>query len=268
MSHAAHAEEAVASAGAHAAPATDAIAIEDLHRSFSGRQVLRGVNLRIPRGTVTVILGGSGSGKSVLMKHINGLLKPDRGRVLVEGEDIVPLSGDALNTVRRRFGMVFQGSALFDSMTVGENVAFPLREHTRLPEAEISRKVAEKLELVGLPGIEDRYPAELSGGMRKRVGLARAVVLEPQIVLYDEPTTGLDPITTDNVDDMILHAREALGVTSVVISHDIGSAFKIADQLAFLYEGEIVAAGPPRDMRHCEHPQVRAFLRTWFEKSE
>jgi phospholipid/cholesterol/gamma-HCH transport system ATP-binding protein len=200
------------------------------------------------------------------MKHIIGLFKPDSGQVLIEGENIVPLVGESLDRVRRKFGMVFQGAALFDSMTVGENVAFPLREHTKLSAAERATKVAEKLKLVGLAGSEDRMPAELSGGMRKRVGLARAVVLEPQIVLYDEPTTGLDPITTDNVDQMILDAKAALGVTSVVISHDIGSSFKVADQIAFLYEGTIVAVGPPESLRRSTHPQLKAFLRTWFEK--
>lgn len=253
---------------ASASCATPAIEIVDLHRSFAGRPVLRGINLAVPRGTTTVILGGSGSGKSVLMKHIIGLLKPDSGEVRIDGQNIVPLQGRPLGEVRRKFGMVFQNAALFDSMTVGDNVAFPLREHTRLPPDEVARRVAEKLDLVGLKGIEKRFPAELSGGMRKRVGLARAVILDPQIVLYDEPTTGLDPITTDSVDEMILDAKRALGVTSVVISHDIGSAFKVADQIAFLADGAIVAHGTPRDMRECEHPRVREFLRTWFEKGE
>jgi phospholipid/cholesterol/gamma-HCH transport system ATP-binding protein len=247
-------------------PARPAIDIVALRKGFGGREVLKGIDLTVPKGTTTVILGGSGSGKSVLMKHMIGLLKPDSGEVRIDGEDIARASGRELDRVRRKFGMVFQNSALFDSMTVGENVAFPLREHLRLPEDEIARRVAEKLALVGLPGVEPRLPNELSGGMRKRVGLARAVILDPEIVLYDEPTTGLDPITTDNVDDMILDAKRALGVTSVVISHDIGSAFKIADQLAFLYEGVIVACGPPGQVRTSEHPRVREFLRTWFEK--
>lgn len=243
-----------------------AVDIVNLRKSFSGREVLRGIDLRVPRGTVTVILGGSGSGKSVLMKHMIGLLKPDSGQVLIDGEDIVPLSGAPLDRVRRKFGMVFQNAALFDSMNVEDNVAFPLREHTRLSRDEIARKVAEKLELVGLTGVEKRLPNELSGGMRKRVGLARAVILDPRIVLYDEPTTGLDPITTDAVDEMILEASRRLGVTSIVISHDVGSAFKIADQLAFLYQGVIVAHGPPQSMRQQTHPRVQEFLRTWFEK--
>jgi phospholipid/cholesterol/gamma-HCH transport system ATP-binding protein len=245
-----------------------AIEIRDLWKSFGGRPVLQGIDLRVPPGTTTVILGGSGSGKTVLMKHVIGLLKPDRGEVLVDGADIVPLRGRDLDLVRRKFGMVFQGAALFDSMNVGDNVAFPLREHSRLGSEAIARIVAEKLALVGLSGIEARRPNELSGGMRKRVGLARAVVLEPQIVLYDEPTTGLDPITTDNVDEMILDAKRQLGITSVVISHDIGSAFKIADQLAFLFEGRIVACGSPGDIRRSDHPALREFLRTWFEKGE
>jgi phospholipid/cholesterol/gamma-HCH transport system ATP-binding protein len=243
-----------------------AIQVIDLHKSFGGRPVLKGINLTVPRGTTTVILGGSGSGKSVLMKHIIGLLKPDSGQVLIDGQDIVPIQGLALDQIRRKFGMVFQNAALFDSMTVGDNVAFPLREHTKLKPQEIAEKVSEKLELVGLKGVEPRFPNELSGGMRKRVGLARAVILEPQIVLYDEPTTGLDPITTDNVDEMILDAKRALGVTSVVISHDIGSAFKVADQIAFLYEGVIVAAGAPAEVRQSKHHRVQEFLRTWFEK--
>jgi phospholipid/cholesterol/gamma-HCH transport system ATP-binding protein len=238
-----------------------AIEVIDLHKSFGGRVVLKGINLTVPKGTTTVILGGSGSGKTVLMKHIIGLFKPDTGRVLVDGEDIVPLKGVEIDRIRRKFGMVFQNAALFDSMTVGDNVAFPLREHTKLKPAEISKKVASMLELVGLKGVEARMPAELSGGMRKRVGLARAVILDPQIVLYDEPTTGLDPITTDNVDEMILDAKKALG-------HDIGSAFKVADQIAFLYEGVIVAVGPPSELRKAEHPRVREFLRTWFEKGQ
>lgn len=250
-------------AGPSAGPAIEVV---DLWKSFGSNPVLKGVNLRVDRGTTTVILGGSGSGKSVLMKHIIGLLKPDRGQVLVDGEDIVPLTGRELDRVRGKFGMVFQSSALFDSMTVGDNVAFPLREHTKLNAAERARKVAEKLALVGLTGIEARMPSDLSGGMRKRVGLARAVILEPKIVLYDEPTTGLDPLTTDNVDQMILDAKQALGVTSVVISHDIGSAFKVADQVAVLYQGAIVAVGTAEEVRKSPHPHVQAFLRTWFEK--
>jgi phospholipid/cholesterol/gamma-HCH transport system ATP-binding protein len=214
-----------------------------------------------------VVLGGSGSGKTVLLKHLVGLLKPDLGEVRVEGEDIVPLTGDALARVRRKFGMVFQGAALFDSLTVYENVAFPLREHTALPEAEIRARVHARLELLGLSNVDSAFPAELSGGMRKRVGLARAVILDPKIVLYDEPTTGLDPLTTDSVDEMIKAARAHLGITSVVISHDIASAFNVADQVCFLHDGRIVESGPPGQLRDSSHPAVRPFLQTWFGKN-
>jgi phospholipid/cholesterol/gamma-HCH transport system ATP-binding protein len=244
------------------------IRIEELRKSFGTNEVLKGVNLNVRRGTTLVILGGSGSGKSVLMKHMIGLLRPDSGRVLVEGEDITRLPERELDRVRRKFGMVFQMAALFDSMTVLENVAFPLREHRKdLDEAAVRRIVAEKLRVVGLRDVEEKYPAELSGGMRKRVGLARAIVLDPAIVLYDEPTTGLDPITTDYVDEMILAAKRELGVTGVVISHDIASAFKVADELAVLYNGRIVESGPPEQVRASSHPHVREFLHTWFEKN-
>ncbi len=244
------------------------IRIEDLHKSFGGNHVLKGVDLEVEHGSTVVILGASGSGKSVLMKHMIGLLRPDSGRVFVEDEDIVQVSERELERLRRKFGMVFQGAALFDSMTVYQNVSFPLREHfRRMPEDEIRQKVAEKLEVVGLSGTEDKFPAELSGGMRKRVGLARAVVMDPKIVLYDEPTTGLDPITTDDVDDMILQARDAFGVTSVVISHDIASAFKVATRLAVLYDGQIVAEGTGDELRKHPHPHVQEFLGTWFGKN-
>jgi phospholipid/cholesterol/gamma-HCH transport system ATP-binding protein len=242
------------------------IEIVDLHKSFGEHQVLTGIDLSIPEGSTCVILGGSGSGKTVLMKHMIGLLKPDRGKVLIEGEDIVPFDQEGLELVRRKFGMVFQAAALFDSMTVYENVSFPLREHSRLSEAEIRETVRRKLAIVGLENIEEKYPADLSGGMRKRVGLARAIVLDPKIVLYDEPTTGLDPITTDYVDEMILEAKRKLAVTSVVISHDVASAFKVADNIAFLSRGTIVDQGPPARIRHSDHPDVRHFLHTWFEK--
>lgn len=242
------------------------IQIQDVHKSFGSNAVLRGINLDIEEGTTVVILGGSGSGKTVLMKHMIGLLKPDSGHVLVEGQDIVGLEGEELAKVRTKFGMVFQAAALFDSMNVYENVSFPLREHAHLKESEIREKVKEKLGIVGLKNIENRFPADLSGGMRKRVGLARAIILDPKIVLYDEPTTGLDPITTDYVDEMILDAKRQLGVTSVVISHDIASAFKVADKIAFLHQGHIVEEGPPSQLRRSEHPAVKAFLQTWFGK--
>ena len=243
------------------------ISVQDLWKSFGDNHVLTGIDLDIEEGSTCVILGGSGSGKTVLMKHMIGLLKPDKGKVIVDGEDIVPMGERDLERVRRKFGMVFQGAALFDSMTVYENVSFALREHTGLSEEQIRAKVREKLGIVGLRNVEERYPAELSGGMRKRVGLARAIVLDPKIVLYDEPTTGLDPITTDYVDDMILTAKQELQVTQVVISHDIASSFKVADKVAFLFKGKIVAEGPPRELRHHPHAELQHFLQMWFGKS-
>ena len=242
------------------------IEVVDLYKSFGSNQVLRGVNLAVEEGSTCVIMGTSGSGKTVLMKHLIGLLKPERGQVLVEDEDIVPMGPEQLALVRRKFGMVFQGSALFDSMTVFENVSFPLREHTKMTEAEMRDAVRHRLQIVGLNGVEDKYPADLSGGMRKRVGLARAIVLDPKIVLYDEPTTGLDPITTDYVDQMIIDAKRALGVTSVVISHDVASSFKVGDTIAFLTDGKIVAQLPPKKLRQSQHPAVKLFLSSWFEK--
>lgn len=251
--------------GAGAAPM---IEIVDLHKSFGAHKVLTGITLSVPAGSTLVILGGSGSGKTVLMKHMIGLLKPDSGQVVVDGEDIVPMGPEELERIRRKFGMVFQAAALFDSMTVFENVSFPLREHRKdLSEEQMRQLVAEKLAIVGLKNVENKYPADLSGGMRKRVGLARAIVLDPKIVLYDEPTTGLDPITTDYVDEMILDAKKHLGVTSVVISHDIASAFKVADNIAFLYQGLIVDQGPPSTLRDSQHPGVKLFLQTWFGKN-
>ena len=244
------------------------IEIVDLHKTFGEVKVLTGINLTIPAGSTCVILGGSGSGKTVLMKHMIGLLKPDSGKVIIDGEDIVPMDVRGLQRVRNKFGMVFQAAALFDSMTVFENVAFPLREHTRDSEDVIRQKVRARLDLMNLkPEVENRFPADLSGGMRKRVGLARATVMGPKIVLYDEPTTGLDPITTDSVDEMILAAQKGLGVTSVVISHDIASAFNVADQIAFLSKGVIVENGPPEKVRESQHPAVKVFLETWFGKN-
>jgi len=246
------------------------IEIEDLWKSFGDNHVLKGITLRIPKGQTYVVLGGSGSGKTVLMKHVIGLLKPDRGAVRVDGLEISRLDGKLLTDARQMFGMVFQGAALFDSMTIFENVAFPLREKRRvhrLPADEIHRRVVEKLAVVDLgEEVLPRWPSELSGGMRKRVALARALVSDPQVVLYDEPTTGLDPITTDYVDGMILNAKNKLGITSMVISHDIASAFKVADRLAVLYDGHLAAEGTPAEVRESKDPFVQKFLSTWFEK--
>jgi phospholipid/cholesterol/gamma-HCH transport system ATP-binding protein len=243
------------------------IDVRDVWKTFGGNQVLRGVSLQMFPGTTTVVLGASGSGKTVLMKHIMGLFKPDRGEVIVDGENISGMDRQQLAKFRTRMGMVFQNSALFDSLTVGENVAFPLREHTKLPEEEIRKRVRDTLAVVELYDVEEKYPAELSGGMRKRVGLARAIVREPKIVLYDEPTTGLDPLTTESVDDMIIGAREKLHVTSVVISHDIGSAFHIGDHIAMLHNGKIVEEGPPEKLRHTQEPHTQHFLATWFGRT-
>ncbi len=256
-----------------AAQQTDVAAIRlvDLHKTFSGgREVLRGVDLEVKKGSILVILGGSGMGKSVLMKHMIGLLKPDQGQVIVDGEDITKLGGRELQRVRSKFGMVFQNGALFDSMTNFDNVAFPLREHRKaMKKAEVNDKVRQLFELFSLDPDDTgpKFPSEISGGQRKRVALARAVTLDPSIVLYDEPTTGLDPITTDQVDEMILQAKQKLGVTSIVISHDIASAFHIADDIVFVYEGKIVAEGLKDAMLKSEHPFVQQFFATWREKN-
>jgi phospholipid/cholesterol/gamma-HCH transport system ATP-binding protein len=246
------------------------IQVADLWKSFGDNHVLKGVSLSIGKGETYVILGGSGSGKTVLMKHVIGLLRPDRGSVRVAGREMTTLHGKELTEARRMFGMVFQGAALFDSMTVYENVAFPLTEKSwrnRPPAREIRRRVVEKLAVVDLgEEVLPRFPAELSGGMKKRVALARAIVSDPQVVLYDEPTTGLDPITTDYVDGMILTAKRKLGVTSMVISHDIASAFKVADRLAVLYDGHLAAEGTPEEVRQSKDPFVQRFLSLWFQK--
>jgi phospholipid/cholesterol/gamma-HCH transport system ATP-binding protein len=244
------------------------IEVRDLWKSFGENQVLKGINITIRRGEVYVVLGGSGSGKTVLMKHVIGLFKPDRGTVRVDGVEISGLTGKALTEARGVFGMVFQGAALFDSMTVFENVAFPLRERGHAPAPEVVReKVLTKLKVVDLgEEVLERYPAELSGGMRKRVSLARALVSDPKIVLYDEPTTGLDPITTAYVDEMILAAKQKLGITSMVISHDVASAFKVADRLAVLYDGHLVAEGTPAEVKASKDAYVQRYLSTWFQK--
>jgi phospholipid/cholesterol/gamma-HCH transport system ATP-binding protein len=244
------------------------IEVVDLWKAFKENQVLKGITLTIPEGQTYVVLGGSGSGKTVLMKHVIGLLRPDRGSVKVNGVEITALQGKALTEARRVFGMVFQGAALFDSMTVFENVAFPLREKRRhMKLAEVRERVLAKLKVVDLgEEVLERFPSELSGGMRKRVALARALVSDPQVVLYDEPTTGLDPITTDYVDGMILAAKQRLGVTSMVISHDIASAFRVADRLAVLYDGHLAAEGTPAEVKDSKDPYVQKFLSTWFEK--
>lgn len=236
------------------------IDIIDLYKSFNGERVLKGVDLHIPKGKITVIIGPSGCGKTTVLRHIIGLVRPDRGKVIVDGTDLFKLDRIALKNFRRRFGMLFQHAALFDSMNVYENVAFPLKEHTKLEEVKVGKIVAEKLKLVGLEGSGAKMPSELSGGMKKRVGLARAIALEPQIILYDEPTTGLDPIMTEAIDNLILDMQRTLEITSVVISHDIPSAFHIGDQIAMVAEGKIAACGTPEQFRRSSHPVVQEFL--------
>jgi phospholipid/cholesterol/gamma-HCH transport system ATP-binding protein len=236
------------------------IEIRGLEKSFGGNHVLRGVDLQIGEGEITVIIGRSGEGKSVLLKHIIGLLRPDGGEILIDGENIAALRGAELNRMRAKFGMLFQGGALFDSMTVGDNISFPLREHTRFSGEEISKRVRESLHLVGLDGIEERMPAQLSGGMQKRVALARAIIREPEILLYDEPTTGLDPLLSDSIDRLISRMRDSLGITSVLISHDIRRAMEFAHTIAMLHEGRIIASGSPAEIEASKNPVVRQFL--------
>ena len=236
------------------------IRIRGLDKSFGAHKVLRGVDLDVERGHINVVIGGSGQGKSVLMKHLMGLLKPDGGHIWVDGEDVVPMDDVQLNKLRRKFGMAFQYAALFDSLTVEQNVAFPLVEHTKKSKAEIHELVLKRLGALGLRNIEKKFPAELSGGMRKRVGLARALILEPEILLYDEPTTGLDPVATKNVDDMIRDISKETGVTSVVISHDMASTFRIADRISMLYEGKIAISATPEEFKKSQLPFVREFV--------
>ncbi len=238
----------------------DMIELTGIHKRFEDHVVLDGLDLTVQRGESMVVIGGSGTGKSVLLKHIIGLLSPDQGRVLIDGRDPATLSGRELLDFQKMFGMLFQGAALFDSMNVRDNVAFALTEHTRLSEAEIDVAVGEKLKQVGLGDIGNLWPSELSGGMKKRVGLARAIVMEPKILLYDEPTTGLDPIMADAINELIVDLRERLKITSVAITHDMVSAYKIADRIAMLYEGKIIQVGTPEEIRNTDNPVVRQFI--------
>jgi len=231
-----------------------------LKKSFGTQLILDGVDLCIASGESAVIIGRSGGGKSVLLKHLIGLLQPDSGEVMVDSESIGRMTERQLLRVRRKFGMVFQGAALFDSMTVEENVAFGLRRHENLTEGEIDKRVAAALEMVDLPGTQKKNPAELSGGMRKRVGLARAIIYEPQIILYDEPTTGLDPIVSDSIDKLIIRVRDTFKVTSVVVTHDMRSARRVGNHVYLLHDKRIYAHGPPEEMFNSTDPIVRQFI--------
>jgi len=237
------------------------IQIRDLYKSFRKEKVLQGVNLDVRAGETMVIIGRSGCGKSVLLKHIIGLMRPDEGKVTVDGEDVGALGTASLKELRKRFGMLFQSAALFDSLTVGENVALALREHRRMNNGKVDEIVARKLKLVGLEGIESKKPAELSGGMKKRVGLARAIAMDPQYVLYDEPTTGLDPIMADKINELIRQLQKDLGITSIAVTHDMQSAYKIADRIAMLYEGRIIFLGSPQEIQASKDPIVQQFIR-------
>lgn len=236
------------------------IKLVGVEKTLGGQKVLRGVTLSIPAGKLTTIIGPSGEGKSVLLKHMIGLMKPDRGEVWVGNEEISRLRGEALNTVRKRFSMLFQGAALFDSLTVTDNIAFPLREKLHLPEKEVARRVEERLEQVGLAGMGHKYPSELSGGMKKRAGLARALVMEPEIVLFDEPTTGLDPLMAHTIHALISGTQQRFGFTAVMVSHEIPEVFLISDWVAMLKSGRIAAMAPAAEFINTTDPEVREFI--------
>lgn len=235
--------------------------IVDLHKNFGKNQVLKGVNLTIERGETFALIGASGKGKSVLLKHIVGLMKPDSGQILVDGEDISKMRGRKLKTLKDRMGIVFQFGALFDSLTVAENVAFPLVEKTKLSHQEIDKAVHEELAKVGLAGEGDKYPAQISGGMRKRVAVARCMIMNPEVILFDEPTTGLDPVISNSVYKMIMDLKKADNLTSFIISHDIPGIFTVADKVAMLHDGHIVATGTSEEIQHSENPIVQKFLK-------
>ena len=257
---------AIATAGRNPSPASAArdetiVEFADVWKRYGNKEVLAGVSLKIFRGEVLCVLGPSGTGKSVTLRHINGLTKPDDGDVRLFGESIVPLSEEELSPVRRRLAMLFQGGALFDSMNVEQNIAFPLNEHTDKPPEEIARLVAEKLEMVGLPGTQRKMPSELSGGMRKRVALARSIALQPEIILYDEPTTGLDPLTSEKISQLIVDINIRLQTTSVVVTHDIVTARTVADRLAFLHQGRFQFVGTFEEAACGAHPVLREYFR-------
>lgn len=241
------------------------IGINNVYKAFGDKEVHMGIDLSIERGENITVLGGSGSGKSVLLKEITGLLKPDSGDVIIEGENIVPMDERELVNVRKKMGMLFQGAALFDSLTVEENISYPLRENTNLPENEIRDIVARNLDLVGLPDIEDKMPSDLSGGMKKRVGLARAMAMNPKILLYDEPTTGLDPPNITRINQLIRNMQAQFGITGVIITHDVQSAFEISDRIAFLYHGKIVFTGTVDEAKNTDVKILSDFINAKME---
>jgi len=243
----------------------ETIGIKNVYKAFDSKEVHMGVNLSIEKGENITVLGGSGSGKSVLLKEITGLLKPDSGDVIIEGQNIVPLDERKLVNVRKKMGMLFQGAALFDSLTVEENIAYPIRENADFPEDVIKEMVARNLELVGLPDIEDKMPSDLSGGMKKRVGLARAMAMNPKILLYDEPTTGLDPPNITRINQLIRDMQKQFGITGVIITHDVQSAFEISDKIAFLYHGKIVFTGTVEEAKNTDVEVLSNFINAKME---
>jgi phospholipid/cholesterol/gamma-HCH transport system ATP-binding protein len=240
-------------------PVKEKIKITDLRKSFSARTVLEGVDLTILEGEILCVIGRSGSGKSVILKHLFGLLSPDGGHIYVDGEQFTGSDAATRARIQRKYGVLFQGAALFDSMNIFDNVAFGIRRHG-VPEEEVAGMVPDMLRRVGLRDIEDKMPSEISGGMQKRVGLARAIAMKPEIILYDEPTTGVDPITAGSVDRLIAKMREDLGVTSVVVTHDIESAYRTADRIAMLLDGKIIFCGTPEELRSTDNPYIRQFI--------
>ncbi|MEK6590023.1 MAG: ABC transporter ATP-binding protein [Nitrospinota bacterium] len=236
------------------------IGVQDVYKSFGNNHVLQGAFIDIKKGESMVVIGGSGTGKSVLIKCIIGLLKPEKGRIYIDGQDVTSLKEHELNELRKKFGMLFQWGALFDSMRVWENVSFGLRQHTKLKDSEIKEIAIEKLKLVGMKNVENLMPSELSGGMRKRVSLARAIAMEPEILLYDEPTTGLDPIMADVINELIIRLKERIKVTSIAITHDMVSAYKIADRIAMLYKGKIIEVGTPNEIKNSKNEIVQQFI--------
>lgn len=236
------------------------IEIRGLRKRLGTREVLDGVDLDVQNGETVVVMGPSGTGKSVLLKHVIGLMDPDEGSIVIDGDQIVGKRESELNPIRQRFGMLFQGAALFDSMSVGENVALPLREHTKMTEDEIQDRVKERLEWVGLKNVEEMKPSSLSGGMKKRVGLARAIAMDPRFILYDEPTTGLDPIMSAVIDHLIRDLQRRMGITSIVVTHDMASATEVGDRVAMLVNGKIAYTGTPQDMLVTRDPMVRQFV--------